>query len=73
MLPPFPLKTSHQIQVEPNKLQPRHQGQEESQVIVAADQGIPARQKKKQPGDFRDWSPAWLTLTRKPTVLKLDI
>lgn len=34
---------SHQIQVESNELQPRHQGQEESQVIVAADQGIPVR------------------------------
>lgn len=32
---------SHQIEVESDELQPRHQGQEESQVIMAADQGVP--------------------------------
>lgn len=37
---------SHQVQVEPNELQPRHQGQEEGQVVMAADQGIPARHGK---------------------------
>lgn len=44
---------SHQIQVESNELQPRHQGQEESQVIVTADQGIPARHEEGR------WLPAW--------------
>lgn len=34
---------SHQVQVEADELQPGHQGQEESQVIVAADQGVPVR------------------------------
>lgn len=54
LLAPFGLspvaQVSHQIQVEPNKFQPRHQGQEESQVIVTADQGIPARHRKNNLG-----------------------
>lgn len=51
--PPSPVpraQVSHQIQVEPNKLQPRHQGQKKSQVIVTADQGIPARHTKSNLG-----------------------
>lgn len=63
---------SHQIQVESNELQPRHQGQEESQVIMAADQGIPVRHKK---GQWWFWVclPAWSSLTNKPAVLKCDM
>lgn len=55
LLPPEAARArvSHQIQVESNELQPRHQGQEESQVIVAADQGIPARHEEGR------WLPAW--------------
>ena len=60
-------KGSHQIQVESNELQPRHQGQEESQVIVATDQGIPVRHEEGR------WLPAWLYLPGKPAVLKFDM
>lgn len=32
---------SHQVQVKSNELQPGYQGQEEGQVVMATDQGIP--------------------------------
>lgn len=56
---------SHQIQVESNEFQPRHQGQEESQVVMAADQGIPVRHEK---GQWRFWVclPVWPYLANKP-------
>lgn len=41
---------SHQVQVKADELQPRHQGQEEGQMVMAADQGVPARHRRDDGG-----------------------